>query len=104
MQTHAPLIDADGEVRELTAADMAQFRPAHKVLPAAMHATLGIRRRSPQKAPAKTATKDGSQIGAMETINDLLNTRATHSQRGDLTRWLDKAPDVAELPEDAIDG
>jgi len=42
------------------------------------------------------------KIGAIETINDLLNTRAAHSQRGDLTRWLEKAPDVAALPGDAI--
>jgi len=56
MQTHAPLIDADGEVRELTAADMAQFRPAHEVLSPALQATLGMRRRGPQKSPTKTPT------------------------------------------------
>jgi len=56
MPTPTPLIDADGEVRELTAADMAQFRPAHTVLPAALQATLGMRRRGPQKTPTKTAT------------------------------------------------
>jgi len=56
MNTHTPLIDDDGEVRELTAADMTRFRPAHEVLPAALQKTLGMRRRGPQKAPTKTAT------------------------------------------------
>jgi len=56
MNTHTPLIDDVGEVRELTAADMARFRPAHEVLPAALQKTLGMRRRGPQKAPTKTAT------------------------------------------------
>jgi len=56
MQTHAPLIDDDGEVRELTAADMRQFRPAHEVLPAALQKTLGIRPRGPQKTPLKQPT------------------------------------------------
>jgi len=56
MNTHTPLIDDDGEVRELTAADMARFRPAHEVLPATLQKTLGMRRRGAQKAPTKTAT------------------------------------------------
>ena len=33
MPKSKPLIDADGEVRELTAADMKRFRPAQEVLP-----------------------------------------------------------------------
>jgi len=56
MQAHTPLTDAEGEVRTLTAADMAQFRPAHEVLPASLQKTLGMRRRGPQKAPVKPAT------------------------------------------------
>ena len=31
-QKHAPLIDDDGEVRELTAADMRRMKPAAEVL------------------------------------------------------------------------
>jgi len=56
MKPRMPLIDAEGEVRELTAADMALFRPAHEVLPESLQATLGIRRRGAQRAPTKTAT------------------------------------------------
>ena len=33
MNPRAPLIDADGEVRELSAADMLKFKPATEVLP-----------------------------------------------------------------------
>lgn len=33
MASRKPLIDADGEVRELTTEDMAKFRPAAEVLP-----------------------------------------------------------------------
>jgi len=44
------------------------------------------------------------KIGAVETARDVLNARAIHSQRGDLTRWLDQAPDVPAMPGDGIDG
>jgi len=56
MTRHAPLIDDDGEVRELTAADLRRFKPAHRVLPPALQKTLGMRARGPQKAPTKRAT------------------------------------------------
>lgn len=46
-----PLIDADGEVRELTARDMARFKPADEVLPQKLKKALGVR--GPQKAPTK---------------------------------------------------
>jgi uncharacterized protein (DUF4415 family) len=45
------LIDADGEVRELTAADIKRLRPAKQVLPSSLMAKLGVR--GPQKAPTK---------------------------------------------------
>jgi len=51
MPKSKPLIDAEGEVRELTAADMKRFRPAKEVLPATLLAKLKVR--GPQKAPAK---------------------------------------------------
>ena len=51
MPKSKPLIDAQGEVRELTAADMKRFRPAKKVLPGALLARLSVR--GPQKAPTK---------------------------------------------------
>jgi len=56
MSKREPLIDADGEVRELTAEDLKRFRPAHEVLPLGLQEILGIRRRGPQKTPTKTLT------------------------------------------------
>lgn len=44
-------IDTDGEVRELTAEDMARFRPAAEVLPSSLKKKLGVR--GPQKMPTK---------------------------------------------------
>lgn len=46
-----PLTDASGEVRELTAADLAHFRPTAQTLPAGLLAKLKLR--GPQKAPTK---------------------------------------------------
>ncbi len=46
-----PLIDEQGEVRELTAADLKRMRPATAALPASLQAKL--RTRGPQKAPTK---------------------------------------------------
>ena len=46
-----PLIDADGEVRELTGADLKQFAPVGQVLPKSLMANLAIR--GPQKTPTK---------------------------------------------------
>lgn len=51
MASRKPLIDANGEVRELTAKDMAKFRPAADVLPPSLKKKLGVR--GPQKAPTK---------------------------------------------------
>ena len=49
-----PLIDNDGEVREVTADDLKHFKPARDVLPLALQKTLGIR--GAQKAPTKVST------------------------------------------------
>lgn len=51
MASRKSLIDADGKVRELTAEDMAKFRPAAEVLPLSLRKKLGVR--GPQKAPIK---------------------------------------------------
>lgn len=56
MNKRTPLIDADGEVRELTAVDLRTFKPANEVLPLALQKTLGMRLRGPQKAPTKVST------------------------------------------------
>lgn len=51
MSKRIPLIDEQGEVRELTAEDMRQFKPATEVLPASLLKKLGVR--GGQKAPTK---------------------------------------------------
>lgn len=56
MNKRTPLIDQNGEVRELTAADLKRFRPAHEALPQGLQKTLGIRARGPQKKPTKVST------------------------------------------------
>jgi uncharacterized protein (DUF4415 family) len=45
------LIDARGEVREITAADLRAFRPARDALPESLQRSVGLR--GPQKAPTK---------------------------------------------------
>lgn len=56
MAKRKPLIDEDGEVRELTLEDFRHFRPASEVLPPSLLAKLAARRRAPQKIPAKERT------------------------------------------------
>ena len=56
MTKRTPLIDANGEIRELTAADLRRFKPAAEVLPPELLKTMGIKPRGPQKAPTKQAT------------------------------------------------
>ena len=51
MPRSKPLIDAKGEVRELTAADMKRFRPAKEALSKTLLAKLNVR--GPQKSPTK---------------------------------------------------
>lgn len=51
MPKSKPLIGSDGEVRELTQADLTHFRPAGEVLPASLAAKL--KSRGPNKAPTK---------------------------------------------------
>lgn len=45
------LIDSQGEVREITAADLQRFRPVAQALPASLRQKVGVR--GPQKAPTK---------------------------------------------------
>ena len=51
MAKSKPLIDAEGEVRELTAADIKRFRPASEVLSRSLLAKVTAR--GPQKSPTK---------------------------------------------------
>lgn len=40
------------------------------------------------------------KIGAVQTADDFLEARAARSARGNLTRLLDRAPDVPPAPDD----
>ncbi len=42
------------------------------------------------------------KVGAVETAADFLTARTGTTKRGDLTRLLDRAPNVPPIPEDAI--
>jgi uncharacterized protein (DUF4415 family) len=56
MNKSLPIIDEDGEVRELTEEDLRKFRPASEVLPKELYeglAALKKRSRGPQKSPIK---------------------------------------------------
>ena len=56
MKKRIPLTDNEGEVRELTAADLRAFKPATEVLPLNLQKILGMRARGPQKSPTKVST------------------------------------------------
>ena len=56
MSKHTPLTNDEGEVRELSAADLRRFKPASEVLPASLQKTLGMKQRGPQKNPTKQMT------------------------------------------------
>ena len=53
MAKRKPLINAEGEVRELTASDVARAKPFSELPRAEREMLLSLRRRGPQKAPRK---------------------------------------------------
>jgi uncharacterized protein (DUF4415 family) len=53
MANRKPLIDEDGEVREITSEDVARFRPFSALPAAEQKVLLKLRKRGPQKAPKK---------------------------------------------------
>lgn len=92
MPSRKPLTDAEGEVRELTAADMKRMRPAHDALPESVRRKLGLR--GPQKAPTKQritirlspdvverfrATGDGWQTRVDAALKDWLRSHTPES-------------------------
>ena len=91
MKKRALRIDENGEIRELTAQDMRQFKPAHDVLPLEFQKTLGMRVRGPQKTQPKVSTTvrlspevvqafraggDGRQTRIDAALKDWLRTRS----------------------------
>lgn len=80
-----PLIDAKGEVRELTKRDLDTFRPATDALPAALQRRLGVR--GPQKAPTKeriTIRLSPDVVQAFRATGDGWQTRVDSA----LKDWL----------------
>lgn len=87
MSKRVPLTDADGEVRALTAEDMARFRPASQALPLDLQETLGMRRRGPQKAPTKVSTTirlDADLLEALKATGEGWQTRVNALVRREL--------------------
>ena len=89
MPKRKPLTDNDGEVRELSAADIKRMRPAREMLPASLRAKLGVR--GPQRAPTKQrvtirlspevverfrATGDGWQTRVDAALQDWLKSHS----------------------------
>lgn len=86
------LVDARGEVREITSADLKGFRPAREALPASLRKKVGVR--GPQKAPTKEritirltpevvqrfrATGDGWQTRVDAALQDWLKSHKRRS-------------------------
>jgi uncharacterized protein (DUF4415 family) len=92
MSKRTPLTDAQGEVRELTAADLARFKPAQQALPAKLYEELvntsrraGVR--GPQKAPLKKPTTirlDADVLAALKATGDGWQTRLNEMVRASL--------------------
>jgi uncharacterized protein (DUF4415 family) len=85
MVNRLPLIDDDGEVRELTAEDFTHFKPAVEVLPASLLKKLGVRGR--QKTPTKeriTIRLSADVVTAFRATGDGWQTRMDAA----LKEWL----------------
>jgi uncharacterized protein (DUF4415 family) len=87
MANRKPLIDEDGEVREITSEDVARFKPFSALPVSEQTVLLKLRKRGPQKAPKKVpisirlspdvaeglrATGSGWQGRADEALRSLL--------------------------------
>jgi len=89
MNKHSPIIDKNGEVRELTASDFALFKPAHEVLPSKLHATLGIKPRGKQLTPTKVSTTirfDADVIEALKATGKGWQTRVNDMVRAQVSK------------------
>ncbi len=87
MKNRLPLTDAEGEVRELTAEDLREFRPAAEVLSPELCKKLGIR--GAQKSPTKV------QLSLRLTPDVIAAFKATgrgwQTRMGEVLReWADK--------------
>ena len=97
MANRKPLIDEDGEVREITAEDVALFKPFSALPEAEKRMLLNLRKRGPQKTPKKVpisirlspdvaeglrATGNGWQVRADDALRSwLAETRKARVSR-----------------------
>jgi uncharacterized protein (DUF4415 family) len=96
MANRKPLINSDGEVRELTARDATEAVPFSALPKAEQEMLLSIRKRGPQKAPRKVpisirlspdvadglrATGEGWQVRADEVLRSWLATARKSRRR-----------------------
>lgn len=70
-----PLTNEQGDVRELTEADFARFRPAMDVIPHIVEAMEALQRQRGQRGPQKSEVKD--RIGLRLDHNIVEHFRAT---------------------------
>jgi uncharacterized protein (DUF4415 family) len=97
MANRKPLIDEDGEVREITAEDVALFKPFSALPQAEQKVLLKIRKRGPQITPKKVpisirlspdvaeglrATGSGWQVRADEALRSWLAGTGKRKARG----------------------
>ena len=87
MKKQLPIINNDGEVRELTTEDFKSFKPASEVLPASLMKKLGVR--GPQKTPKKVITTirlDADVIEAYRSTGRGWQTLVNQFLRDDLKK------------------
>jgi uncharacterized protein (DUF4415 family) len=81
------IIDDDGEVRELTAADVADFKPFSALPAAERKVLLKLRRRGPQKNPRKIPVSIRLSPDVAEGLRATGNGWQTRADRA-LRLWL----------------
>ncbi len=90
MNARPPLIDDDGEVRELTAEDFKHFKPAREVLAPELYAIL-TKGRGQQKAALKVPTTirfDADVLAAVKATGKGWQTRVNDAMR----EWVRSHP------------
>lgn len=83
MSKRRPVIDSEGEVRELTVDDMRHFRPAADILPSSLKKALGVRGR-PRSANKKVPTNvryDADVVEAFKATGEGWQTRMNNALR-----------------------
>ena len=87
---------AKGGISVPVAISCARGLPVHAVTGFEVQCCLALKSRAGSAVARK--------IGAVGTAEEFLKSRAGKAKRDDLTRLLDRAPNVPPTPEDAING